>query len=142
MTVMIFFFFYFFQLGNHDQKRLASRLGERRVDLFNILLKTLPGISITYQVRVEKFKSWQKQKNLSILCVFLPKGEEIGMTDVIISWEDSVDPPACNSNETTYYSVTRDPGISSVFPSPCYVFLIVNKSLLHFLQFQLHFAQN
>lgn len=31
------------------------------------------------------------------------------MTDVIISWEDSVDPPACNSNETTYYAVSRDP---------------------------------
>lgn len=31
------------------------------------------------------------------------------MTDVIISWEDSVDPPACNSNETTYYQVSRDP---------------------------------
>lgn len=31
------------------------------------------------------------------------------MTDVIISWEDSVDPAACNSNETTYYGVTRDP---------------------------------
>lgn len=43
-------------LGNHDQKRLVSRLGERRVDLFNILLKTLPGISITYQVRHRKFK--------------------------------------------------------------------------------------
>lgn len=47
---MFQFIFSFFQLGNHDQKRLASRLGERRVDLFNILLKTLPGISITYQV--------------------------------------------------------------------------------------------
>lgn len=37
------------------------------------------------------------------------KGEEIGMTDVIISWEDSVDPSACSKNESTYYSVTRDP---------------------------------
>lgn len=31
------------------------------------------------------------------------------MTDVIISWEDTVDPPALNSNETTYYAVSRDP---------------------------------
>lgn len=31
------------------------------------------------------------------------------MTDLIISWEDSVDPWACNANEATYYSVTRDP---------------------------------
>lgn len=37
-------------LGNHDQKRLSSRLGEARRDLYNILLKTLPGVSITYQV--------------------------------------------------------------------------------------------
>lgn len=32
------------------------------------------------------------------------------MTDVIISWEDSVDPVACNTqNETIYFSVSRDP---------------------------------
>lgn len=37
-------------LGNHDQKRLGSRLGEARRDLYNILLKTLPGISVTYNV--------------------------------------------------------------------------------------------
>lgn len=43
------------------------------------------------------------------ICFYIEKGEEIGMTDVIISWEESVDPPACNSNETTYYSVSRDP---------------------------------
>lgn len=39
-------------LGNHDQKRLGSRLGEARRDLYNILLKTLPGISVTYNVSV------------------------------------------------------------------------------------------
>ena len=42
--------FLIYQLGNHDRKRIANRLGEGRIDLFNILLKTLPGISITYQV--------------------------------------------------------------------------------------------
>lgn len=31
------------------------------------------------------------------------------MTDVIISWEDTVDPWAQNANETTYYSISRDP---------------------------------
>lgn len=39
-------------LGNHDKNRLASRMGEARVDLYNILLKTLPGISITYNVSI------------------------------------------------------------------------------------------
>lgn len=31
------------------------------------------------------------------------------MTDVIISWEDTVDPQALGTNETAYYSVSRDP---------------------------------
>lgn len=72
-------------MGNHDQKRIASRLGDGRIDLYNILLNTLPGISITYQ------------------------GEEIGMTDVILSWKESVDPKACNSDPTQYHSLSRDP---------------------------------
>lgn len=37
-------------LGNHDNKRLASRLGKDRADLFNIMLQTLPGIAVTYNV--------------------------------------------------------------------------------------------
>lgn len=48
-------------------------------------MKTLPGILVTYY------------------------GEEIGMTDRIISWEDTVDPSGCNKNESTYYSGSRDP---------------------------------
>lgn len=31
------------------------------------------------------------------------------MTDVYISWEDSVDPQACNSNPDRYYDLSRDP---------------------------------
>lgn len=31
------------------------------------------------------------------------------MTDVYISWEDSVDPQACNTNPETYYAASRDP---------------------------------
>lgn len=31
------------------------------------------------------------------------------MTDVVISWEDSVDPQACNTNESTYHAASRDP---------------------------------
>lgn len=31
------------------------------------------------------------------------------MTDVFISWEDSVDPQACNGNPQTYYGLSRDP---------------------------------
>ncbi|XP_036333123.1 maltase A1 [Rhagoletis pomonella] len=72
-------------LGNHDNKRLASRFGVQRADLFNILLQTLPGNAVTYN------------------------GEELVMTDVFISWEDSVDPQACNANPTNYYGYSRDP---------------------------------
>lgn len=50
------------QIGNHDQNRIASRLGTDRIDMINMILLTLPGVSVTYN------------------------GEEIGMVDVWISW--------------------------------------------------------
>lgn len=37
-------------LGNHDKQRIASRFGPNQVDIFNILSKTLPGITVTYYV--------------------------------------------------------------------------------------------
>jgi len=73
------------QMGNHDQRRVGSRYGENRIDLMNMLQMFLPGVSITYQ------------------------GEELGMTDLDISWEDSRDPAACNSNSQIYEQFTRDP---------------------------------
>lgn len=72
-------------LGNHDKNRIGSRFGTEKMDLLNMLLLILPGVSITYQ------------------------GEEIGMTDVWISWKDTVDPQACNTNENVYESYSRDP---------------------------------
>ncbi|XP_054739248.1 maltase A3-like [Anastrepha obliqua] len=72
-------------LGNHDQSRIGTRLGVDRMDLINVLLKTLPGVSVTYQ------------------------GEEIGMTDVSISWEETVDPQACQSSIEEFESLSRDP---------------------------------
>lgn len=38
------------QLGNHDNGRIASKYRPSRVDLYNIFLKTLPGIAVTYYV--------------------------------------------------------------------------------------------
>lgn len=73
------------QLGNHDQWRVASRLGADRVDMLNMLITTLPGASVTYQ------------------------GEELGMTNVWISWKDTVDPSACNTNASVYEHFSRDP---------------------------------
>ncbi|KAH8277801.1 hypothetical protein KR018_007656 [Drosophila ironensis] len=72
-------------LGNHDKPRVGSRLGRDRIDMMNMLTATLPGASVTYQ------------------------GEELGMTDVWISWKDTVDPSACNTNPRIYEKYTRDP---------------------------------
>ncbi|KAG4066648.1 hypothetical protein HA402_007284 [Bradysia odoriphaga] len=72
-------------MGNHDNKRLASRFGVARTDLMNMLLQTLPGVAVTYN------------------------GEELGMTDVYIPWEQTVDPAACNTNETVFHTYSRDP---------------------------------
>ncbi|XP_062137459.1 maltase A3 [Drosophila sulfurigaster albostrigata] len=72
-------------MGNHDQRRVGSRYGEHRIDTMNMLQMFLPGVSVTYQ------------------------GEELGMTDLDISWADTRDPAACNSNESIYEQFTRDP---------------------------------
>lgn len=72
-------------IGNHDQKRVGSRYSPTRIDLLNILLKTLPGITVTFY------------------------GEEIGMTDVWISWKDTRDPQACRTNPEIYHDLSRDP---------------------------------
>lgn len=72
-------------MGNHDQSRVASRMGSDRVDIINMLLLTLPGCSVNYN------------------------GEELGMTDVFISWEDTMDPQACQSNPQEFERLTRDP---------------------------------
>lgn len=72
-------------LGNHDQHRLASRLGVERAELYNILLQTLPGNAVTYQ------------------------GEEITMQNGQISWALTQDPQACVTNETVYFANSRDP---------------------------------
>lgn len=39
------------QLGNHDVHRVGSRYGSERIDSMNMLLLTLPGVAITYNVR-------------------------------------------------------------------------------------------
>ncbi|XP_023936884.2 maltase A1-like isoform X2 [Bicyclus anynana] len=72
--------------GNHDQSRMANRQGVDRVDAMNMLALILPGVAITYQ------------------------GEEIGMTDGYVSWNDTQDPQACNTNDpVNYYKKSRDP---------------------------------
>lgn len=73
-----------FQLGNHDQHRVASRYGKRRVDGLNMLILMLPGVAVTYN------------------------GEEIGMEDGEITYEQGQDPQACNGEEKHFAANSRD----------------------------------
>ncbi|XP_050091270.1 maltase 2-like [Anopheles aquasalis] len=72
-------------MGNHDRPRVGTRMGVNRIDALNMILLSLSGASVTYQ------------------------GEEIGMTDGVISWEDTVDPAACNAGKDLYAEKSRDP---------------------------------
>ncbi|CAB3231557.1 unnamed protein product [Arctia plantaginis] len=72
--------------GNHDQSRMPSRFRPNMVDGLNSLNMMLPGVAVTYQ------------------------GEEIGMRDGYVSWNDTVDVAAINQgNEDNYLEYSRDP---------------------------------
>ena len=66
-----------FQLGNHDQSRVATRLGEKYVNAANMMALLLPGTATTYY------------------------GEEIGMVDGIIDWSDAKDPVGTKFGEVS-----------------------------------------
>ncbi|XP_070505146.1 maltase 2-like [Chironomus tepperi] len=73
-------------LGNHDRSRLRSRYGDERYEGLAIVSMTLPGVAVVYY------------------------GEEIGMKDNNdITWEETEDPQACQSNSSIYKQFTRDP---------------------------------
>ncbi|CAG9784090.1 unnamed protein product [Diatraea saccharalis] len=73
-------------VGNHDNSRMATRFGPSLVDGINMLVLLLPGVGVTYM------------------------GEEIGMVDGYVSWEDTVDPSGCNTNDPINYALSsRDP---------------------------------
>ncbi|GLH04144.1 Maltase 2 [Gryllus bimaculatus] len=76
-------------LGNHDQHRVASRVGKELTDAMNMLLTLLPGTAITYN------------------------GEEIGMLDNReLTVADCQDKMACpqgpNSDEAYFQKESRD----------------------------------
>jgi alpha-glucosidase len=71
-------------LGNHDQHRLASRVGVDQARVANMLLLTLRGTPTCYY------------------------GDELGMQDVVIPPEKVQDPPAVNQPEIAHI-VGRDP---------------------------------
>ena len=71
-------------MGNHDQHRIATRIGAAQARVANMLLLTLWGTPTTYY------------------------GEEIGMENVEIPPEFTQDPPAVNQPEIAHV-VGRDP---------------------------------
>nr|BAP18685.1 sucrose hydrolase [Samia ricini] len=72
--------------GNHDNNRMPTRFRKDMVDGLNAINMLLPGVAVTYQ------------------------GEEIGMRDGYVSWEDTVDIEACNRGDPdTYHLYSRDP---------------------------------
>lgn len=74
------------QLGTHDHSRVASRMEIKQINGITMLLLTLPGVAFTYS------------------------GDEILMLDFRdISWDDTTDPWACNSNPNDYKELSRDP---------------------------------
>lgn len=73
------------QLGNHDNSRIATRFGRERIDLFNILLQTLPGIAVTYY------------------------GEELGLIDGQLRWNQTIDPAGRNAGPLEFEQYSRDP---------------------------------
>ena len=71
-------------LGNHDQHRIATRVGQAQAGIANMLLLTLRGTPTTYY------------------------GEEIGMENVAIPPKMIQDPPALNQPEVAHL-IGRDP---------------------------------
>ncbi|KAK1128208.1 hypothetical protein K0M31_002679 [Melipona bicolor] len=99
--------------GNHDQPRLVARLGDPRARAATMFALLLPGVGVTFN------------------------GEEIGMTEQYISWEDTVDPLGCTASKATYQSISRDPArtpfqwddsVSAGFSTNSHTWLPINKN--------------
>ncbi|XP_043269057.1 alpha-glucosidase-like [Venturia canescens] len=72
-------------VGNHDQRRVTERFGTKRADQLSMLAAVLPGVGVIYN------------------------GDEIGMEDVWLSYNDTVDPAGCNAGPDRYNFKSRDP---------------------------------
>ncbi|CAH1738050.1 unnamed protein product [Aphis gossypii] len=72
-------------IGNHDRPRAATRFGSEMVDAMNMLTMLLPGAAFTYM------------------------GEEIGMSDSAIRWDQTVDPRGLNAGPDDFRTRSRDP---------------------------------
>ena len=80
---LLYQYYFHWQIGNHDNKRIADRLGEEYVDAMNMLLLTLPGTPTTYY------------------------GEELGMRGGNYAGLPPRDPYAITSNNRVHLIVIR-----------------------------------
>ncbi|XP_044018105.1 alpha-glucosidase-like [Aphidius gifuensis] len=72
-------------VGNHDRFRVATRFGPKRADQLTMLAAVLPGVGVIYN------------------------GDELGMENRVMTWEETVDPPGCNAGPLRYKTTSRDP---------------------------------
>ncbi|XP_071453870.1 maltase A3-like [Hetaerina americana] len=72
-------------VGNHDQHRAATRYAPELVDALNMIITLLPGTGVTYY------------------------GEEIGMENTFVTWQETQDPQGCNAGPDHYQEKSRDP---------------------------------
>jgi len=72
-------------LDNHDNTRVGSKFGPEWIDPLNMISLLLPGVAVTYN------------------------GDEIGMVNANISYEDTIDPAGCNCGPDKYQLCSRDP---------------------------------
>ncbi|KAJ8674283.1 hypothetical protein QAD02_005545 [Eretmocerus hayati] len=74
-------------IGNHDKQRVASRFGENgnRADQITMLAMILPGTVVVYN------------------------GDEIGMVDWPLTYEQTLDPLGCYAGRENFMKTSRDP---------------------------------
>lgn len=72
-------------VDNHDNRRVTSRFGVKRADQMNMIAAILPGVGVIYN------------------------GNEIGMEDTWLSWNETVDPVGCIAGPIDYQFTSRDP---------------------------------
>ncbi|XP_065216216.1 maltase 2-like [Planococcus citri] len=71
-------------IGNHDNPRPATRFGHFLVDGLHMLQMLLPGTAVVYY------------------------GDELGMEDALIRWDETKDPKAINAGKLRYHLASRD----------------------------------
>uniref|UniRef100_T1GGD0 Glycosyl hydrolase family 13 catalytic domain-containing protein n=1 Tax=Megaselia scalaris TaxID=36166 RepID=T1GGD0_MEGSC len=89
-----------YSVPSYSNQMYGNKTTEGAQIPFNFNLITKVHQDTNAQGVVEAINAWMEA---------MPSGEEIGMLDVELSWEETVDPAACNSNSDIYELFSRDP---------------------------------